>query len=92
MTNNPISVRTYLTTPAWALGGCCARIGGTFPAGSPRKGARCENPALFPYNVEIEGDNFVMGLCGMHSRVIRNSARPLILARSWALDVPLVAS
>jgi hypothetical protein len=53
-------------SPAWAVGGCCARIGGTFPPGSPRKGARCGNPARYEDNVGIEGDNFVIGLCGTH--------------------------
>ena len=85
-----MSVRTYLDTPAWALYGCCGRVGGTFPPGSPRKGARCGNAAIYPHNVGIEGDNFVIGLCGTHRRVLEQSSRPLSLARSWALDVPLV--
>ena len=71
-------------TLARAARGCAARIGETMPTWAPRKGARCEFPAVGTGVLRISGRLVELPLCQVHLRKLRKSPDPAALARSWS--------
>ena len=64
---------------------CCATVGDRFPVWAPRRSAKCEAPASFMANVDVEDDGelAVLPLCRLHSNVLERCDDKTQLAARW---------